>query len=109
MRGNWIRVVRHCPDKTRTFTNDLRNEVSVVACYLARNIEEAKVSGTAIIFDDRDRQWVSCLIQTGRTRTKLNHKVLDYDGDMNFSDVSFRFKNTRVNVVKHRFSDYKGI
>jgi len=98
--GNWIRVVRYCPDRTKTFINDLKREVEIVACYLANGIKGANMSKANIIFDDKDRQWVSCLIKTGKSKTKLNHKVIDFDNDMNFSDISFRFKETRVNVSR---------
>ena len=103
LRGNWIRVVRHCPDMTRSYVNDIKQEVTEVAIYLARG---SRVSKATCIYDDRDRQWVSCLIKTDNA-TSLNKRILEYDSDMNFSDVGFRFRNTRINVtVRKRMSMY---
>ena len=105
LRGHWIRIVKHCPDMTKTYVHDLMEEVSQVSCYMANGIEKATVQRATSIFDDSDRRWVSCLIRTSNA-TVLDHKILDYDGDMNFSDVSFRFKNTTINTSVKKMMHY---
>jgi len=105
LTGHWIRIVKHCPDMTKTYIHDLMEEVSQVSCYMASGIDKAKVSRVFSIFDDSDRHWVSCLIRTSNPTT-LDRKILDYDGDMNFSDVSFRFKNTRINTSTKKMIHY---
>ncbi len=104
MPGSWIRVVRHCPDMTKTFVHDVMEEVASVAGFLSRGIK-CRVGKPSTIYDDRDRQWVSVLIRTDNP-TKLNRKILDYDGEMKFSDVGFRFNNTRINVSSRKLISY---
>jgi len=106
MPGKWIRIVKHCPDMTKTFVHDYQEEVMQVACYLANGITKAKISKATSIFDDRDRRWISCLITTPVSSTALDHKILDYDADMNFSDVGFRFENTRINISSKKMMHY---
>ena len=98
--GNWVRVVRHCPHMTRTYINDIFMEVKKVAFGLGG--KSSSIDKPNFIFDDQNRQWVCVKIRTSY-KTPLNKKIITYDGDMNFSDVSEIFKKARTITQNHRF------
>jgi len=103
--GYWFRVVQHCPDRTKTFENDLKNEITVVANYLARGSVNAHLHFPKYIIDDTDRTWLSVLVTTTH-QTPLNHKILDFDNGMNFVEVSGRFKASRIVSTKINYLRY---